>query len=67
MADSWRIHGDINPRFSTIDKIINTNLHLAAYVSPGHYNDMDMLEVGRGLNEWEEKRISGYGVSCHPR
>lgn len=62
LADSWRIHTDINPRFSTIDRIIEKNLYLAAYASPGHYNDMDMLEVGRGLTADEEK--THFGIWC---
>lgn len=64
LASSWRIHTDINPRFKTIDQIIEKNLYLSPYVSLGHYNDMDMLEVGRGLSEDEEKPISEYGLSC---
>ena len=59
LAGSWRIHTDINPRFTTIDRIIERNLYLAPYASPGHYNDMDMLEVGRGLTEDEEKTHFG--------
>ncbi|MCE8617114.1 alpha-galactosidase [Bacteroides fragilis] len=59
LASSWRIHTDINPRFKTIDQIIEKNLYLSPYVSLGHYNDMDMLEVGRGLSEDEEKTHFG--------
>lgn len=62
LANSWRIHTDIIPRFKTINQIIEKNLYLAAYVSPGHYNDMDMLEVGRGLSEDEEK--THFGIWC---
>lgn len=62
MADSWRIHTDINPHFSTIDAIIEKNLYLAPFASPGHYNDMDMLEVGRGLSPDEER--THFGIWC---
>lgn len=35
LAGSWRIHTDINPRFTTIDRIIERNLYLAPYRKPG--------------------------------
>jgi hypothetical protein len=34
--------------------IIDKNLYLAAYAGEGHYNDMDMLEIGRGLTPAEK-------------
>ena len=46
MADSWRTTGDIRAKWSSVKEIIGRNLYLSAYCSPGHYNDMDMLEVG---------------------
>lgn len=54
-ADSWRISGDIQPTFSSILKIIDHNTDLYQYSSPGHYNDMDILEVGRGMSYDEDK------------
>jgi hypothetical protein len=54
-ADSWRISGDIRENFSSILKIIDLNADLYKYVSPGHYNDMDMLQVGRGMSYEEDK------------
>jgi len=62
IADSWRISGDISPRFSSILEIIDKNTFLAPYVSPGHYNDMDMLEVGNGMSATEDK--SHYSMWC---
>ncbi len=55
IAGSWRISPDIRPRWSSIRDIISKNLYLSAYCSPGHYNDMDMLEVSRGLPRNEEE------------
>lgn len=61
LADSWRMSGDINyapgskANWKSIIGIINQNKFLAPYASPGHYNDMDMLEVGRGMNFEEDK------------
>ena len=54
LADSWRISHDIRPRWSSVKDIIRQNLYLGAYASRGHYNDMDMLEVGRGMTEVED-------------
>jgi len=54
-ADSWRISGDISPTFSSILKIIDLNVDLYKYSSAGHYNDMDMLQVGRGMSYDEDK------------
>lgn len=54
-ADSWRISGDIRESFSSILKIIDLNAGLYKYASPGHYNDMDMLQVGRGMSYEEDK------------
>ena len=47
IAESWRTTGDIRANWSSIRNIIGENLYLSAYSSPGHYNDMDMLEVGQ--------------------
>lgn len=55
IADSWRISGDIRERFSSILHIIDLNADLYKYSSAGHYNDMDMLQVGRGMSYEEDK------------
>lgn len=68
IADSWRMSNDINytpgskPKWRSIIGIINQNKYLAAYASPGHYNDMDMLEVGRGMTAEEDK--SHFSMWC---
>ena len=54
-ADSWRISGDISNTFASILKIIDLNADLWRYASPGHVNDMDMLQVGRGMSYEEDK------------
>ena len=38
------------------------NLYLSAYAGGGHYNDMDMLEIGRGLTRDEEE--THFGMWC---
>jgi hypothetical protein len=55
LADSWRISADIKPEWGRVCEIIDKNTYLAPYASPGHYNDMDMLEVGRGMSLTEDK------------
>ena len=54
-ADSWRISGDIQENFASILKIIDINANLYQNASAGHYNDMDMLQVGRGMSYDEDK------------
>jgi alpha-galactosidase len=54
-ADSWRISGDIKATFKSILSIIDLNANLNDYASAGHYNDMDMLQVGRGMSYEEDK------------
>ena len=55
IADSWRISGDISNDFNSILHIIDLNADLWKYCSPGRYNDMDMLQVGRGMTYEEDK------------
>lgn len=55
LADSWRISSDIRPEFSSILNIIDLNASLYKFESAGHYNDMDMLQVGRGMTYDEDK------------
>lgn len=62
LARSWRISADINPSWKSVKYIIDKNLYLAAYAGGGHYNDMDMLEIGRGLKPNEEE--VHFGMWC---
>ncbi len=62
VGDSWRISHDISPRWSPIKDIIGQNLYLSAYARDGHYNDMDMLEVGRGMSPEEDR--THFGLWC---
>lgn len=55
VADSWRVSGDISNKFESILHIIDLNADLWPYCSNGHYNDMDMLQVGRGMSYEEDK------------
>ena len=62
IVDSWRTTEDIYLGWESVKSIINQSLYLSAYTSYGHYNDMDMLEVGRGLTEEEDK--THFGMWC---
>jgi len=55
VADSWRISGDIRATFSSVMRILDLNTELWKYSSAGSFNDMDMLQVGRGMSYDEDK------------
>jgi len=55
VANSWRVSGDIREQFDAIAKIIDLNADLWPWCGPGHVNDMDMLQVGRGMSYEEDK------------
>ena len=55
IADSWRTTHDIWVNWETLKNIIKENMYLVAYTGGGHYNDMDMLEIGMGFKPEEER------------
>lgn len=55
IAHSWRISSDLGNDFTSVLKTIDKNADLWKYASYGHYNDMDMLQVGRGMTYEEDK------------
>ncbi|MFI6151620.1 glycoside hydrolase family 27 protein [Kitasatospora sp. NPDC051170] len=56
VGNSWRTTNDINASYSSMLSIFHSNVNLAAYAGPGHWNDPDMLEVGNGsLSEVEAR------------
>ena len=61
-AFSWRTTGDINNSWNSVRDILAENLYMSAYCYDGHYNDMDMLEVGRSLSTEEDK--THFGLWC---
>lgn len=62
IAASWRISPDITPDWSSVRSIIEKNLYLSAFARDGRFNDMDMLEIGRGLSDTEEQ--THFGMWC---
>ncbi len=51
IAESWRTTGDIRANWSSVRRLIKENLYLSAFACPGHYNDLDMLEVGHRVGQ----------------
>ena len=62
VAFSWRTTGDINNSWGSVKDILAENLYMSAYCHDGHFNDMDMLEVGRSLSVEEDK--THFGMWC---
>lgn len=62
LAASWRISSDIAPSWESVRGIIARNLYLSAFAREGRFNDMDMLEIGRGLTPTEEQ--THFGMWC---
>lgn len=62
IASSWRISPDITPDWHSVRAIVDKNLYLSAFARDGRFNDMDMLEIGRGLAETEE--VTHFGLWC---
>ena len=60
VADSWRTTGDINCSWRSVKRLIRENLYLQAFTGDGHYNDVDMLEIGRTLSHDEENTHMAY-------
>lgn len=68
VGNLWRISGDIYPCFDCeykheegnwsswgFMKIIDMRKSIRKYAGPDHWNDFDMLEVGNGMTETEDK------------
>jgi alpha-galactosidase len=66
VGHSWRTTGDIYPCFDCemshgswsslgVLRILDKQAGLRKYAGPGHWNDMDMLEVGMGMSEDEDR------------
>ena len=60
VADSWRTTGDIYCAWASVKSIVKENLYIQAYTGGGHYNDPDMLEIGRTLAPDEENTHMAY-------
>jgi len=59
LTNMWRIGFDITNTWSSFTGLIDTDKPLAQYAGPGHWNDPDMLEVGRGMSADEDRSHFG--------
>ena len=55
VGNSWRTTGDIQNNFKSVLNIIDLQKNIRQYAGPGHWNDPDMLEVGNGMSENEDR------------
>ena len=55
IADSWRTGADITPDFDSVLNQIDRIRPLRRFCGPGHVNDLEMMQIGNGLNPEEEK------------
>lgn len=62
VATSWRISQDIQNSWGSVKNIIAQSLYLSPFAGGGHYNDMDMLEVGRSMSPEEDR--THFGMWC---
>lgn len=62
IADSWRTGGDIFNNFGAVLEQLDNIKSLAKYNTPGHVNDLDMMQVGNGMSYEEDK--SHFAMWC---
>lgn len=66
IGHSWRTTGDISPCWDCeinhgswsslgVMRILDKQAGLRKHAGPGHWNDMDMMEVGMGMSENEDR------------
>lgn len=51
----WRTTYDISPVFDVVMQLVDQQDGLRKYAGPDHWNDPDMLEVGNGLTDAENR------------
>jgi alpha-galactosidase len=67
MANMWRIGFDINASWSSMVGLIDQNEPLYSYAGPGHWNDPDMMEVGKLANATEDQaHFSMWAIMAAP-
>ncbi|KAK6593434.1 Alpha-galactosidase D [Botrytis cinerea] len=49
MGNTWRITNDIIPSYPTVSRILNQAVPQTSFAGPGHWLDLDMLEVGNNI------------------
>jgi len=62
VGNIWRTTNDIELGWNHVKNIVEQQVDLWSYSKPGAYNDPDMLEVGRGMSELEDR--THFGMWC---
>jgi len=67
IANMWRVAYDINTSYASVTSIIDQDAPFFAYAGPGHWNDADGLEVGKGLSIDEDRsQFSMWAILVSP-
>jgi alpha-galactosidase len=68
MGNTWRVTNDIIPAWRTIPRILNQVVPQTSYAGPGHWLDLDMLEVGNNVfsKAEEQTHFSMWGIIKSP-
>jgi alpha-galactosidase len=67
IANMWRIGFDINASWSSMIGLADQNEPLYSYAGPGHWNDPDMLEVGKLASADEDRaHMSLWAIMAAP-
>jgi hypothetical protein len=54
-ANMWRFASDITATYASVTSIIDLDAPFFALAGPGHWNDADMLEVGKGMTTDQDR------------
>ncbi len=54
-ANMWRFASDINASYTSVTSIIDLDGPFFGLAGPGHWNDADMLEVGKGMTADQDR------------
>ena len=60
VAGSWRVCGDIRANWRSLRRALMDNFYRAPYCKPGHFNDMDMMQVGRLVGQTKQARFKEF-------
>jgi len=62
IANSWRIGGDMAPTWASVLRLVDDAAPVNALSRPGAFLDLDMLEVGNGMSDTQDR--SHFALWC---
>jgi len=62
VANSWRVGLDIKPEWASVLRLVDDAAPLNALSRPGAFLDLDMLEVGNGMSDTQDR--SHFALWC---